>query len=95
MGIGKGDSKLTDLTRAEQLFKEREARDNSIKAQEEARVEAMRAKIQRLRALRVARDNEKTANCRRSGWLASLSAIERGVYCSSAPRLPAWRSEGD
>src|SRR5262249_24469835 len=31
----------------------------------------------------------------RSGRLASPSAIERRVYCGPAPRLPAWRSEGD
>src|SRR6516162_5371951 len=33
--------------------------------------------------------------CRRSGWLASPSAIERRVYCGPAPRLPARRPEGD
>ena len=47
---------MSDTTRAEQLFKEREDRDNTIKAQEEARVQAMRDQIQRLRALRLARD---------------------------------------
>jgi hypothetical protein len=55
-GIGKAECNVSDTTRAEQLFKERENRDNTIKAQEEARVQAMRDQIQRLRTLRLARD---------------------------------------
>jgi hypothetical protein len=34
-------------------------------------------------------------SCRRSGRLASPPAIEWRIYCGPAPRLPAWRSEGD
>jgi hypothetical protein len=55
---------VSDTTRAEDLFKERENRDSTIKAQEEARVQAMRDQIQRLRALRLARDKySKRPSC--------------------------------
>src|SRR5215471_6969846 len=41
------------------------------------------------------RTREVWKPCRRSGWLASSSAIERRVYCGPAPRLPARRSSGN
>src|SRR6516225_10316974 len=49
-----------------------------------------------LRIIRHAiRTREVWKPCRRSGRLASPPAIERRVYCGSAPSLPARRPEGD
>jgi hypothetical protein len=43
---------MSDLSKAEMLFKQREEKDEAIKVQEAARIEAMRAKTARLKALR-------------------------------------------
>jgi hypothetical protein len=43
---------MSDLSKAEMLFKQREEKDEAIKVQETARIEAMRAKTARLKALR-------------------------------------------
>jgi hypothetical protein len=47
---------VTDMTKAEALFKAREETEERIKAHEEVRVQAMREKTAKLRALRLARD---------------------------------------
>ena len=47
---------MTNLTKAEALFKAREETEERIKSQEASRLHAMRDQIARLRALRLARD---------------------------------------
>jgi hypothetical protein len=51
---------MSDLSRAEMLFKERGEKDEAIKAQEAARIDAMRAKTARLKALWEEHERRKT-----------------------------------
>lgn len=51
---------MSDLSRAEMLFKQREEKDEAVKATEAARIETMRAKTARLKALREEYERRQT-----------------------------------
>lgn len=53
---------MTDLSKAEALFKARQEGEERVKTQEQARLQALREKTTRLRALRLARKAAQVAN---------------------------------